>query len=92
VRGQREHARKCSGAHSKRELMLYVNHVEHWFSSGHNGQQGIKGINNGQSLLSIARRDEQDRKAGLVGERTCFWRSLHFSLKAVTPMSLSDPA
>jgi hypothetical protein len=39
------------------------------------GQQGIKGINNGQSLLSIVRRDEQDRKARLIDERTCFWRS-----------------
>jgi len=45
------------------------------FSSGHKGQQGIKWINNGQSLLSIARRDEQDREARLIGERTCFWRS-----------------
>jgi quinol monooxygenase YgiN len=55
--------------------MLYVNHVWHWFSSGHKGQQGIKGINNGHSLLSIVRRDKEDRKARLIGERTCFWRS-----------------
>jgi hypothetical protein len=45
------------------------------FSSGHKSQQGIKGISNGQSLLSIVRRDEQDRKARRVGERNCFWRS-----------------
>src|SRR6266513_5962972 len=32
-------------------------------------------FNNGQSLLSIVRRDKQDRKARRVGERTCFWRS-----------------
>jgi len=32
-------------------------------------------FNNGQSLLSIVRRDEQHRKARRVGERTCFWRS-----------------
>jgi hypothetical protein len=31
--------------------------------------------NKGQSLLSIARRDEQGRKARRIGERTCFWRS-----------------
>jgi hypothetical protein len=53
------------------------------FSSGQKGQQGIKGINNGQSFLSIVRRDEQDREARRVGGRTCFWRSLDFSLKAV---------
>jgi hypothetical protein len=29
----------------------------------------------GQSLLSIVRRDEQDRKARLIDERTCFWPS-----------------
>ena len=49
--------------------------VEAWFSSEDKGQQGIKGINNGQSLLSIVRRDEQDRKARVIGERTCIWRS-----------------
>ena len=26
-------------------------------------------------LKLIVRRDEQDRKARLIGERTCFWRS-----------------
>src|SRR5207248_9011309 len=39
--------------------------------------------NKGQSLLSIVRRDEPDRKARRIGERTCFWRSMDFSLTAV---------
>jgi hypothetical protein len=30
----------------------------------------------------IVRRDEQGREARRVGGRTCFWRSLYFSLKA----------
>jgi len=34
----------------------------------------------GQSLLLIVRRDEQDRKARRIGERTCFWRSRLASL------------
>ena len=34
-------------------------------------------------LKLIVRRDEQDRKARRVGGRTCFWRSMDFSLKAV---------
>jgi hypothetical protein len=45
------------------------------FSSGRKSQQGIKGINNDQSLLPIVRRDQHDRKARRIGERTCFWRS-----------------
>src|ERR1700704_1489989 len=36
-----------------------------------------------ESRQTVARRDEQDREARRVGGRTCFWRSLHFSLKAV---------
>jgi hypothetical protein len=37
----------------------------------------------GQSILSIIRRDEQDRKARRVGGRTCLRRSMDFSLTAV---------
>src|SRR5205823_876319 len=39
-----------------------------------------KGINKVRSLLSIVRRDKQDRKARRVGKRTYFWRSRGLAL------------
>jgi hypothetical protein len=45
-----------------------------------------------ESRQTVARRDEQDRKARRVGGRTCFWRSMDFSLKAVARVtSLISP-
>jgi hypothetical protein len=44
-------------------------------------------FNNGQRLMSIVCRDKQDRKGRRVGGRTCFWRILYFSLKAVAQVT-----
>jgi hypothetical protein len=58
--------------------------LKHRFGVHRGGCAGAARVSNkGQSLLSIVRRDEQDRKARRSGERICLWRSMDFSLMAV---------
>jgi hypothetical protein len=57
--------------------------LKHRFGVHRGGCAGAARVSNkGQRLPSIVRRDEQDRKARRIGGRTCFWRSMDFSLTA----------